>query len=332
MKLNADALSQHLSKTHLPIYLVHGDAPLLVAEALENIGLSLKKAGFVESDKLTVDAQFNLSHLRDLTQNFSLFAEKKRVELRCGEKIPPELLVWIEAYAKQVHDYPDLTLVISCGKLTPQQQKAKWVNALEAVGAVVTVWDIDLAQYPRWLEQRLVQNHLKLTPAARQSIIEQTEGNLLAGMQLIQKLAVVANPGQTLDVPDVEPLLAESATYDLFDLSRHVLLGDSKRALRILHFLEHEAEPILVLWVLAREIKLLVQIYEEKNHKPMQEIYRRLNVWEKRQTEVEAALRRIAPAKLYAALNQAAEIDLMIKGLSDGEPWFALKRLVCSLC
>ncbi len=330
MKLNAEGLTRHLQSTLLPIYLLQGDEPLLVQESVDMVHEAAKKRGFLEKSTVNIDATFKLANLNDLTQNFSLFAEKKRIELRCGDKLPAELMAWIKEYLSNLPNYADVCLIITTAKMSAQQQKAKWWVALEQKAAVITIWDVDLNQYPRWLDQRLATKTLKLTPAARQLLIEQSEGNLLAAMQIITKLSLI-NQGTVIDIPDLEPLLADHAHYGLFDLSSQVLLGNIKRSLRILHQLQHEQEAILILWVLSKEIKILLQIHSQKNQMPLQQLYRNLGIWEKRQQEVETALRRLPTPKLYQCLSHCAEIDLICKGLKAGNVWFALKQLVVTM-
>lgn len=313
------------------LHLIHGDEALLVQEAVDSLHERAKAHGFSEKQVFTVDAQFDVNTLNDLTQNFSLFADKKRVELRCNDKMPAELMKWLEAYANTLQKYSDVCLIVVTSKLTKAQQTTKWASAIAKSGAVMPIWDVDLGQFPRWLDGRLAQHKLKLTNDARLVLIERTEGNLLAAMQVIEKLKLL-NSEAVIDVPSLEPLLAHNAHYDLFDLTSQILQGNMKRALRILQHLEHEGEAVLVLWAFAREIKTLIQIQEQKNNMPLQQLYRSLNIWEKRQAEVESALRRIKTKTLYEVLSLCADIDLMIKGLKDGNPWFALKQGVLRLC
>ncbi len=331
MRLNAEGLAKQLnSNALLPLYLVSGNEPLLMQESVDLIHAAAQKQGFIENTVVQVEAPFKLDLLQELTVNLSLFAEKRRLELRCGDKLPAELTAWLQNYAAQSEQYQDLCLIVTTGKLSAQQQKAKWWTALEQKGAVVTIWEVDLQQYPRWLDQRLATQNLRLTPAARQLLIEQSEGNLLASTQILAKLALM-HTGKVIDVAEVEPLLANHAHYDLFDLSSQVLLGNAKRSLRILRQLQHEEEAILILWVLSKEIKTLLQIHTQKHHAPLAQIYRNLGIWEKRQQEIEPALRRLSLAQLYQCLEACAEIDLLCKGLKEGNVWFALKQLVLSL-
>lgn len=333
MKLNGgEALQKHLVKGNAPLYLLQGEEPCLLEESLEMLRHAFREKGFSERVRYTLDSSFDLAELQSMTQNFSLFSEKKLVELHCGDKMPSEISSWLHQYTEQVQQAPDLILIVTCSKLTPQQQKAKWVLAIEHVGVLVTIWKVSLAQYPTWLEQRLVKKGLKLTPAAKKILTEETEGNLEAALQILFKLSLVTEPGALLELSHIEPLLADHAHYDLFDLSGQILLGNIKRSLRILSFLEAEGEAVLILWAISRELKVLLQIHEQKNRLSLSILYRQLNVWEKRQVEIECALKRLSMKKVMEALLQCADIDLIIKGLKEGDASFALRKLVLSLC
>lgn len=330
MKLNHDGVLKQLSTQVAPIYLIEGSEPLLVEECSDAVHAALKKQGFTERCAMTIDTHFNLGDLLHLTQNFSLFAEKKRIQLNCAEKMPTEFTAWLTEYCQHVADYPDLCLIIKVAKLGAPEKKAKWLAALEKVGVWVTLYDVALQDFARWLDARLFQAQLKLTPDGRAALIEQTEGNLLAAAQSIKKLSLLGST-KVLTLEDLEPLLSEDARYDLFDLSRHVLLGDLKRALRILDHLQHTAEPVLVLWVLSKELKTLLTLHTKKGKVNQAELYRSLQIWDKRIKEVEAGLRRLSAPLLATLLAYCADIDLACKGLKNEDPWEMFKILIVKM-
>ncbi len=330
MKLNNEGLFKHLSTKLASLYLIEGDEPLLVEESLDALHAALKTQGFTERLTLTIDAQFKRADLDGLTENFSLFAEKKRIQLNCSEKIPAELSAWMLDYCAHLQNYADLCVIVKTPKLSGPEKKAKWVTALEKAGVLVTIYAVALQDYPRWLDARLFREKLKLTPEARMALIEQTEGNLLAAAQIIKKLALFQRD-HALTIEDITPLLSENARYDLFDLSRQVLLGDIKRALRIFAHLKRDMEPVLVLWVLAKELKTLLTLRLKKNTLPQAELYRSLQIWDKRIQEVETALRRLPEPTLARLFAFCAEIDLACKGLKEDDPWDMLKDLVVKM-
>ena len=52
MQLRADQLASHLAKTLAPLYILHGDEPLLVIEAGDAIRAAARKNGYAEREVL----------------------------------------------------------------------------------------------------------------------------------------------------------------------------------------------------------------------------------------------------------------------------------------
>ncbi|HLD14409.1 MAG TPA: DNA polymerase III subunit delta, partial [Burkholderiales bacterium] len=81
MPINADQLAPSLKRGLAPVYFVHGDEPLLVREAADAIRAAATAAGFSERQVLTVESGFDWNSLFASTQNLSLFAERRLIEL-----------------------------------------------------------------------------------------------------------------------------------------------------------------------------------------------------------------------------------------------------------
>ncbi|MDO6749504.1 DNA polymerase III subunit delta, partial [Gilvimarinus sp. 1_MG-2023] len=60
--------------------------------------------------------------------------------------------------------------------------------AVDKHGALVQIWPIERNQYAGWLRHRLQQAGLQADPTAIALLAHQTEGNLLAAVQEIEKL------------------------------------------------------------------------------------------------------------------------------------------------
>jgi DNA polymerase-3 subunit delta len=95
------------------------------------------------------------------------------------------------------------------------------------------------------------------------------------------------------------------------------------------YWLKDEGEaPVLVLWALTQEIRLLLRIKIGLSRgQPQAKLMRDARVWESRQSLVERALKRLSEATLEKALVRAAELDRMTKGLASGDVWDELLQL-----
>src|SRR5690348_14042232 len=99
-----------------PLYVLAGNETLLLEEALDAKIAMLKQHGFVERLTYTVDTYFKLQDIVQLTQNHSLFAEKKQLIIHCEKKMPVELSDWIMDYCSKVRDYQDYCLIFTMAK------------------------------------------------------------------------------------------------------------------------------------------------------------------------------------------------------------------------
>jgi DNA polymerase-3 subunit delta len=213
-------------------------------------------------------------------------------------------------------------LLIRCGKLEKQQQSSKWFKELEAVGAVLQVWPLDVQALPGWIRQRLQGRGLQASDEGVQFLAEQVEGNMLAAAQEVEKLVLLYGSG-TLSIEQIRDAVADSSRYDVFALADAALAGDAARYARILHGLRGEGEePVLVLWSLVREVRALAQIAAaQAAGRPLAALLQEQRVWDKRKPLYQAALGRHNLRRWRAFLWRAARLDRICKGAESGMPW-----------
>jgi DNA polymerase-3 subunit delta len=83
VQLRADQLTAALQRGLKPLYLVHGDEPLLAQEAADLIRAAARAAGFAERKVFNVSgAHFDWSGLLGAAQEMSLFASRQLIEIR----------------------------------------------------------------------------------------------------------------------------------------------------------------------------------------------------------------------------------------------------------
>jgi len=165
-------------------------------------------------------------------------------------------------------------------------------------------------------------------------IAARVEGNLLAAAQEVEKLKLLAE-GNQVDAETVQAAVADSARFDVFGLIDCALTGDASHALRVLEGLRGEGvETPVILWALAREIRLLAGIaYQQSQGIPLDKAFSsaRPPVWDKRRPLVSKALQRHSSKRWGQLLQQAQLIDAQIKGQAPGDPWSELAMLTLQL-
>lgn len=327
MKLRPEQLDGHLAGGLAPIYVVSGDEPLLLQEACDAVRAAARARGYAERTVFTVETGFDWGELAEAAAGMSLFATQRLIELRLPGGKPGEAGARaLTAYATRPP--ADNLLLLSLPRLDKAAQSSKWFTALEQAGVLLQPWPPAPAQLPGWVAQRMRAKGLQPTPAAAAALAARVEGNLLAGVQEIEKLLLLRGPG-AVDEANVMDAVADSARFDVFTLTDSALAGDAGRCLRILRGLQAEGvEPVLVGWALAREIRLLAALAQglARGGKPFA-LYQQHRVWEKRQPLVERALKRHDLARWWELLRLCARVDRVIKGRAAGNVWDDLLQL-----
>lgn len=317
MNLPFAQLSTHLKQSTARSFYIHGDEALLVNEAADQIRSFFRAHNFTERNVYNVDKQTDWSEIFGSANNFSLFAESKWIELKLGSTKPNE-----KSLQTFIANLPDDTAVLLIGdKLDKSAQSTKWFKALDLHTAIIEIWPISLDQFKPWLQKRLQQHQLTIDHDAFLLLSDNVEGNLLAASQEIEKLKLLNNDTITLAI--VKRAVSDSSRYTIFDLTDAALKGDAVLTTKVIQSLRAEGtEAAIVLWGLAREVRLIYNIRAAvENGEPLLKVMQRLRVFKQRQSLVQSAYNRIPTKRLYRLLIAIQKVDQSIKGMSKLNNW-----------
>ncbi|MDY7576859.1 DNA polymerase III subunit delta [Herbaspirillum sp. RTI4] len=331
MLLKLDALTPHLAKTLAPLYVIASDEHVLAMEAADKIRQRARESGFTEREVLTVDRSFKWGELLEANRSQSLFGDKKLIELRIpGGKPGKEGGAALQDYA--AHLSPDNLTIITLPKLDWATQKAVWVASLQQASVFLDIPMVERAQLPAWIGARMAAQQQSAERQSLDFIADRVEGNLLAAHQEIQKLGLLHGAGK-LNFEQVHDAVLNVARYDVFKLNEAMLTGDIPRLTRMMAGLQGEGEALpLILWAVAEEIRTLLKLKSGMAQgKAVGILLKEYRIWGPRERLMEPALRRLTLPVLQHAMQQAAQIDKMIKGLRApdfaGDAWDALTQL-----
>jgi len=324
MKVRPDQLDRHLKSDLAAIYFICGDEPLQVMESADQIRAMARQRDYSEREVMDVDAQFDWSQLLDSANSMSLFAEKRILELRLPTGKPGKVGSKIlQEYAQRPAD--DAILIISSGKLESSSKNTKWFKTLDQQGVVIQCWPVNVDQLPGWISQRLQSKGIAADRDAIQLLADRVEGNLLAAAQEVDKLYLLHGAGK-LNVEQMAAAVADSSRYSIYDLVDTALAGDVVRTARIIGGLKNEGvEPVLMLWALSREVRMMTKICEAKLSPDA--AMSKLRVWDNRKALIRKALSRHGATHWKAFLKRCAKIDKVIKGVEQGRAWDELLML-----
>ena len=347
MQLALPQLHAHLQKGLRSLYTLHGDEALLVQEAADTIRATARAQGYIERSVHVVSgAHFDWSEVLAAGGSLSLFADRQILEIRIPTGKPGKDGSPMIQQLAQSADGNDSTLTLFIlPKLDNATKKGAWFGALDQFGVTLQVESVERAQLPQWIAQRLkLQNQTVAAgqegQACLQFFADRVEGNLLAAHQEIQKLGLLYPEGE-LSLEQVESAVLNVARYDVFKLSEAVLSGQVARVQRMLDGLQAEGEAaVLVHYTLAEDVRALKRVKDAiAEGRPMPMALREQRIWGVREKLFERVLPRISGARLAQLLQNAHQVDGIVKGLKVADwptdPWQALQRLalrVASTC
>ena len=179
------------------------------------------------------------------------------------------------------------------------------------------------SQLPAWIRARAARQGLTLDDDAVAALAAQTEGNLLAAMQEIQKLSLPGLPGRRRG--GARERHAEQPLSTWRSSARRMLQQDRARALRILAGLRAEGvEPTLILWSIVQELRMLWLALV-----PGAPV---AGVWSRNKRGAGArrlpVFRQRGRAGFARLTERAARADRIIKGQTGGNAWDEIALLV----
>ncbi len=331
MKLPAEKLAAHAAKGLQPLYVLAGDEPLLVDEALAIIRERALRDGCGERESSIAERSFDWIGFAAGLQNMSLFAKRRLVELRLPTGKPgAEGAEFLTALAAK----PDTGNVIVFLMPAPDSTTArsKWATALGAAAVWVDLKTPAREHLPAWLNLRLQKAGLTADEQSVDLLASRVEGNLLAAQQEIDKLALLLGDGRV--TPEaIRDAVADGARFDIFQLTDAALGGDVSRTVSVLWGLQREGEPeVLVLWSLVRDILTLADVVTRVSQgRSVDQAMNELKVWRSRQDIFRRAARGRGLRDVERLVSCAAHADRIVKGIRTGDSWNALLEVSLEL-
>lgn len=322
MRLTADQFIENTPTSLAPLYAIHGAEPLAALEAADALRDLARKTGFAEREVFTVLSGFDWGQIRWAGNALSLFATQRLLEVRIPTGKPGK--DGSDAIVRYCERLPgDTVTLILLPEIDWQGKQTKWFMALEATATMIEAVPIDRSRLPTWLKGRLARQQQSVSKEGLEFLADRVEGNLLAAQQEIKKLALLCAPGE-ISLELLEASVANVSRFNPFQLVAAIQEGGVVRIQRMLDGLKAEGEaPPLILWVLTNEIRTLARVRGvTRSGRPPHP---------SRAREMERIARRHSARSIYALLLRAAQIDRMIKGLNQSDPWDALSALACGL-
>ena len=329
-------LPESTSNQLKPVYLVTSDEPLLLRDWLDSARRTLAAEGFAEIVSYQAEQGLDWDSLIEDGQSLSLFSERRCLILRFNSNRPGQPGArFIARLAEQPGE--DVIHILVMPRLDGSAKNSAWLKQLRQCGEVIELKPVYPDKRVDWIMQRACGKGLKLDRQAAMVLADLTEGNLLATDQELEKLALTAQPGETIGFPEISQSIEQSARYTQYLLVDACLEGKMKRAVRILRGLREEGmKPVQFLFALQQALEILAQLQLARRNRTLSPAsWKALRIWPAKQKLYELALGRLAVSDIERLLVQCAKLDRLNKGQEypayDGDEWLALHVLVAEM-
>jgi len=307
-----------------PVNIVSTDEPLLQQECCDDIIFSAKKSGVTERQVVDVVDKFNWNDLLASNSSMSLFAEAKLTDIRFN-KLPKKdaqqaLQELIQTAAQ------DNLFLIRLPKLEKRQKSTKWFKSISESAKLNELWPPKPFAFNDWIKNRAVKINLNIESDACAMLAEQTEGNLLAASQTLEKLKLLFDE-EKVNTDKLVEIVSDNARYSVFLCLDEALAGNGIRAVRMLtKFKQESIAPISILVNLTREIKICQQvaIAMYKGQTAMQALSKSY-LWDSKKKVIAQAAARLPLVFWQKLIERCAFLDRMVKGQEKGNIWQELE-------
>jgi DNA polymerase-3 subunit delta len=262
--------------------------------------------------------------------SYSLFSNSKFLDARYDKKTWDATgKAFLETFLQQKD--PHCLVIFRTPGLTVNQLKSytntKLVHIIQAIKP-------DALTIKQWILHNFKELKIECDPELPDLIYLYTQDNLLACSQLIEKLKLLVEPGSYLSLEIVQEQLTNQSNHSLYDLAAACLEGDANKvALLLQQACYDKTEPTLILWILAQEIRLLIQLlYLKQGNINFQEAATKLKIWTSKVKIYQKAINKYELPYLKKLLQSCNELDKTIKSNHNKQIWHAFENLAFSLC
>lgn len=320
-----------------PVYLVRGDDPSLLADAVRDLTNDLlAKSGddgglAVEDIPLNAGDEQRVAAVLDACLTPPFLTQRRIVVVRQAGLLTAEEGARLVDYLAEPLDTATLVLVGGGGTVP-----AKLVAEVKKVGELL---DAGLPRTARdrttWLTDRIGEASITLERDAVQRLADHLGEDLARLRSIVGALTAAYGDGARVGVDDLEPFLGEAGGVAPWDLTDAIDKGDQAMALTHLHRMMSAGErhPLVVLSTLHRHFAQMLRL-DGSDARSDTEAAALLGL--KGSTfpakKALAQARRLGPERIRRAIVLLADADLDLRGVKAWPEDLVMEIVVARLC
>ncbi|HQV25078.1 MAG TPA: DNA polymerase III subunit delta [Acinetobacter sp.] len=304
-------------------WILHGQEPLLEQNLLDAFRKSWQQ-NEIERQRYDIGNVSDWKNVFNALNSLSLFSQQLAIEVHGNIKPDANGLKQLKSYIQ--HNEENLLLIV-LPKQDSSSLKSAFFQTVEANGVVVPL----TATYPqdrqRILTSEADQLGIQLDADAWQWLMQHHEHNLLAAKNSLMRVADTFSELKLIQIEQLYACLQDQSRYTTYDLSDALLAGNLAQSVKIYQYLLAAGEPdSLILWTLSKEMRLLMQLFEQP-HNALQ-----LGIWKTKVSQYQQTLRRLNAQQFLTWPNLVLRIDASIKGMSKENSEHLMLQAVAELC
>ena len=304
-------------------WILHGQEPLLEQNLLDAFRKSWQQ-NEIERQRYDIGNVSDWKNVFNALNSLSLFSQQLAIEVHGNIKPDANGLKQLKSY---IQHNEDNLLPIVLPKQDSSSLKSAFFQTVEANGVVVPL----TATYPQDRQRILTleadQLGIQLDADAWQWLMQHHEHNLLAAKNSLMRVADTFSELKLIQIEQLYACLQDQSRYTTYDLSDALLAGNLAQSVKIYQYLLAAGEPdSLILWTLSKEMRLLMQLFEQP-HNALQ-----LGIWKTKVSQYQQALRRLNAQQFLTWPNLVLRIDAAIKGMSKENSEHLMLQAVAELC
>lgn len=316
-----------IEKKDFPCYVITGKEPYQKNKLIEQINAKYKTQNFEILRAQIINQQYDF--LQSNFNSFSLFAEERLLQLTISKAPDKNAQKLLTDCLSNIAQSDRFLLVFD--DLSSAQQKTKWFQSITQHALYIQVWPVSIQESIKLikLELNALNNMITLTDDALMLLAQKTEGNIFAANQMITLLQ--HQPQTHFNDQTLSEYLSNAMNYDVFDLAQSLVEQNMTRSLVILqHLFKERVENAIILWAILKELRICYNLSTQTSQQ-QQQTFMRNNIWKTRQAAYARLSKKFNKHHYATLFNHCFAVDLLIKGIEQGDVEQALTELVCQL-
>lgn len=305
------------------VYVLSGTETYFIDETIRRMKQALEQTGEIETTIFDLE-EVPVQHVMEEADTIPFFSEKKLIIAKNAsflkatdnskEKIAHDLKA-LELWLRHPADFSVTLFIAPYEKLDERKKITKQMKELAHVVHAEAPKERDLAV---WIQNEVSSRQKQIDEQAIQKLIELVGLDMLHLQMEVDKLCHYIGEEGTIQLEDVEELVAKTLEQDAFKLLNAYIAGDVSTAISIYHdLIRQKQEPIALVALLASQVRLMSNVYYllSKGYHA-QQIAKTLKVNPYRVKRIVEDRRGVKDTHLLKALYGLSEVDLQLKSMS----------------